>query len=90
MLTQARELQAEAWAEEIKTISDGELATHKAIGRATLQMQSRMYLVPKLNAGYQAGDFRKGLHARERRGMKKRILYPRPRSKSRPTPVVRL
>jgi hypothetical protein len=54
MISRVREsLQAEAWAEEIKTISDGELSTHEAIGRARLQMQSRMYLVPKLNAAYQ-------------------------------------
>ena len=40
-------------AEEIKTISDGQLGTHEAIGKARLQMQSRMYLVPKLNQAYQ-------------------------------------
>jgi hypothetical protein len=48
-LMRAREQQAEVWAEEIKSISDDELPTHEAIGRARLRMQSRQWLAGKFN-----------------------------------------
>lgn len=40
-LARAREQQAEVWTEEIMSISDDDLPTHEAIGRARLRMQSR-------------------------------------------------
>jgi hypothetical protein len=48
-LSCAREQQAEVWAEEVKTLSDDELGTHEAIGRARLRMQSRQWLAGKYN-----------------------------------------
>jgi hypothetical protein len=48
-LMRAREQQAEVWAEEVKTLSDDELDTHEAIGRARLRMQSRQWLAGKYN-----------------------------------------
>src|SRR4030095_5886844 len=48
-LARAREQQAEVWAEEIMSISDDELPTHEAIGRARLRMQSRQWLAGKYN-----------------------------------------
>jgi hypothetical protein len=48
-LMHAREQQAEVWAEEIMSISDDELPTHEAIGRARLRMQSRQWLAGKYN-----------------------------------------
>jgi hypothetical protein len=48
----AREQQAEVWAEEIMSISDDELPTHEAIGRARLRMQARQWLAGKHNAQY--------------------------------------
>src|SRR6266496_3794782 len=48
-LTRAREQQAEVWAEEIMSISDDDLPTHEAIGRARLRMQSRQWLAGKFN-----------------------------------------
>jgi uncharacterized protein (DUF885 family) len=48
-LARAREQQAEVWAEEVKTLSDDELDTHEAIGRARLRMQSRQWLAGKYN-----------------------------------------
>jgi hypothetical protein len=45
----AREQQAEVWAEEIMSISDDDLPTHEAIGRARLRMQSRQWLAGKYN-----------------------------------------
>jgi hypothetical protein len=51
-LMRAREQQAEVWAEEMLSISDDELPTHEAIGRARLRMQSRQWLAGKYNAQY--------------------------------------
>jgi hypothetical protein len=51
-LMRAREQQAEVWAEEQKTITDEELPTHEAIGRARLRMQSRQWLAGKYNPIY--------------------------------------
>jgi Bacteriophage Sf6, terminase small subunit-like len=51
-LARAREQQAEVWAEEIMSISDDELPTHEAIGRARLRMQSRQWLAGKYNLTY--------------------------------------
>src|SRR6266566_2672683 len=51
-LARAREQQAEVWAEEIMSISDDDLPTHEAIGRARLRMQSRQWLAGKYNAQY--------------------------------------
>jgi hypothetical protein len=48
-LMRAREQQAEVWAEEMLSISDDELPTHEAIGRARLRMQSRQWLAGKFN-----------------------------------------
>jgi hypothetical protein len=48
----AREQQAEVWAEEIMSISDDDLPTHEAIGRARLRMQSRQWLAGKYNPTY--------------------------------------
>ena len=48
----AREQQAEVWAEEIMSISDDELPTHEAIGRARLRMQARQWLAGKYNPAY--------------------------------------
>ncbi len=48
-LMRAREQQAEVWAEEIMSISDDDLPTHEAIGRARLRMQSRQWLAGKFN-----------------------------------------
>jgi hypothetical protein len=48
-LARAREQQAEVWAEEMLSISDDELPTHEAIGRARLRMQSRQWLAGKFN-----------------------------------------
>ena len=48
----AREQQAEVWADEIMDISDAELPTHEAIGRARLRMQSRQWLAGKYNPTY--------------------------------------
>jgi hypothetical protein len=48
-LMRAREQQAEVWAEEVKTLSDDELDSHEAIGRARLRMQSRQWLAGKYN-----------------------------------------
>ena len=48
-LMRAREQQAEVWAEEIMSISDDDLPTHEAIGRARLRMQSRQWLAGKYN-----------------------------------------
>src|SRR5439155_10154977 len=48
-LARAREQQAEVWAEEIMSISDDDLPTHEAIGRARLRMQSRQWLAGKYN-----------------------------------------
>jgi hypothetical protein len=45
----AREQQAEVWAEEMLSISDDELPTHEAIGRARLRMQARQWLAGKYN-----------------------------------------
>jgi hypothetical protein len=45
----AREQQAEIWADELVDISDAELPTHEAIGRARLRMQSRQWLAGKYN-----------------------------------------
>jgi hypothetical protein len=51
-LERAREQQAEAWAEDVVNISDDELPTHEAIGRARLRMQSRQWLAGKYNPRY--------------------------------------
>jgi hypothetical protein len=51
-LASAREQQAEAWAEDVVNISDDELPTHEAIGRARLRMQSRQWLAGKYNPTY--------------------------------------
>jgi hypothetical protein len=51
-LARAREQQAEVWAEEIMSISDDELPTHEAIGRARLRMQSRQWLAGKYNSQF--------------------------------------
>ena len=51
-LAKAREQQAEAWADEMLSISDDDLPTHEAIGRARLRMQSRQWLAGKYNATY--------------------------------------
>jgi hypothetical protein len=51
-LARAREQQAEVWADEIVSISDDELPTHEAIGRARLRMQSRQWLAGKYNFTY--------------------------------------
>ena len=51
-LMRAREQQAEAWAEEVKTLSDAELETHEEIGRARLRMQARQWLAGKYNPIY--------------------------------------
>jgi hypothetical protein len=51
-LARAREQQAEAWAEEMLSISDDELPTHEAIGRARLRMQSRQWLAGKYNSQF--------------------------------------
>jgi hypothetical protein len=48
-LASARELQAVVWAEDVVNISDDELPTHEAIGRARLRMQSRQWLAGKYN-----------------------------------------
>jgi hypothetical protein len=48
-LARAREQQAEVWADEIVSISDDDLPTHEAIGRARLRMQSRQWLAGKFN-----------------------------------------
>jgi hypothetical protein len=48
-LSRAREQQAEVWADELVDISDAELPTHEAIGRARLWMQSRQWLAGKFN-----------------------------------------
>jgi hypothetical protein len=48
----ARELQAEVFAEEMISISDDDLPTHEAIGRARLRMQSRQWLAGKYNPTY--------------------------------------
>jgi hypothetical protein len=48
----AREQQAEVWAEEMISISDDDLPTHEAIGRARLRMQSRQWLAGKYNPTY--------------------------------------
>jgi hypothetical protein len=51
-LARAREQQAEVWAEEIMSITDDELPTHEAIGRARLRMQSRQWLAGKYNSQF--------------------------------------
>jgi hypothetical protein len=51
-LARAREQQAEIWAEEVKELTDEELPTHEAIGRARLRMQSRQWLAGKYNPTY--------------------------------------
>ena len=51
-LAHAREQQAEVWADEMVSISDDELPTHEAIGRARLRMQARQWLAGKYNAQY--------------------------------------
>jgi hypothetical protein len=51
-LARAREQQAEVWAEEVKELTDAELPTHEAIGRARLRMQSRQWLAGKYNPTY--------------------------------------
>ena len=51
-LLRAREQQAEVWAEEVKELTDAELPTHEAIGRARLRMQSRQWLAGKYNPTY--------------------------------------
>jgi hypothetical protein len=51
-LARAREQQAEAWADDILSISDAELPTHEEIGRARLRMQSRQWLAGKYNPTY--------------------------------------
>jgi hypothetical protein len=51
-LMRAREQQAEVWAEEMLSISDHELPTHEAIGRARLRMQSRQWLAGKYNSQF--------------------------------------
>jgi hypothetical protein len=51
-LARAREQQAEVWAEEMLSISDDELPTHEAIGRARLRMQSRQWLAGKYNSQF--------------------------------------
>ena len=51
-LARAREQQAEVWAEEVKTLSDDDLDTHEAIGRARLRMQSRQWLAGKFNSQF--------------------------------------
>jgi hypothetical protein len=51
-LVRAREQQAEVWAEEVKELTDAELPTHEAIGRARLRMQSRQWLAGKYNPTY--------------------------------------
>jgi terminase small subunit-like protein len=48
-LAHAREQQAEVWADDVVNISDDELPTHEAIGRARLRMQSRQWLAGKFN-----------------------------------------
>jgi hypothetical protein len=55
-LTRAREQQAEVWAEEIMSISDDDLPTHEAIGRARLRMQSRQWLAGKYNQQFADKD----------------------------------
>jgi hypothetical protein len=51
-LARAREQQAEVWAEEGKELTDAELPTHEAIGRARLRMRSRQWLAGKYNPTY--------------------------------------
>jgi hypothetical protein len=51
-LARAREQQAEVWAEEGKELTDAELPTHEAIGRARLRMRSRQWLAGKYNSTY--------------------------------------
>jgi hypothetical protein len=51
-LMRAREQQAEVWAEEMLSISDDELPTHEAIGRARLRMQSRQWFAGKYNSQF--------------------------------------
>jgi hypothetical protein len=51
-LAHAREQQAEVWADEMVSISDDELPTHEAIGRARLRMQARQWLAGKYNPTY--------------------------------------
>jgi hypothetical protein len=51
-LARARKQQAEVWADEIMDISDEELPTHEAIGRARLRMQSRQWLAGKYNSRF--------------------------------------
>jgi hypothetical protein len=51
-LLRAREQQAEVCAEEVKELTDAELPTHEAIGRARLRMQSRQWLAGKYNPTY--------------------------------------
>ena len=51
-LARAREQQAEAWAEEMISISDDDLPTHEEIGRARLRMQARQWLAGKYNPTY--------------------------------------
>ena len=48
-LVRARERQAEVWADDVVNISDADLPTHEAIGRARLRMQSRQWLAGKYN-----------------------------------------
>jgi hypothetical protein len=55
-LMRAREQQAEVWAEEIMSISDDDLPTHEAIGRARLRMQSRQWLAGKYNQQFADKD----------------------------------
>jgi hypothetical protein len=47
MSTRARELGARAMADEVRGISDAELATHEEIGRARLRMHARQWLSAK-------------------------------------------
>jgi hypothetical protein len=51
-LARAREQQAEVWAEEVKELTDADLPTHEAIGRARLRMQSRQWLAGKYDPTY--------------------------------------
>jgi hypothetical protein len=51
-LARARKAQAEVWADEVKEISDSELTTHEAIGKARLQCMSRLALAGAYNSQF--------------------------------------
>jgi hypothetical protein len=51
-LARARKAQAEVWADEVKEISDSDLKTHEAIGKARLQTMSRLALAGAYNSQF--------------------------------------